>query len=78
MAKKLGEVTNPLTASGGSVLSPSDWISRILFVAWIGAIFAIGSKVLNFADKYVPGNNTPTGMANATVMPTSSPGVQQF
>lgn len=68
MAKKLGEVTNPLTAQGGSVLSPSDWISRILFVAWIGAIFAIGSKLLAFVDNYVPGNNTPTGMANATTV----------
>jgi hypothetical protein len=66
MAKKLGEVTNPITASGGSILSPSDWISRILFVAWIGAIFALGSKVLSAADKFVPGNYTPTGMQNST------------
>ena len=78
MAKKLGEVTNPITASGGSILSPGDWISRILFVAWIGAIFAIGSKVLTFADRYVPGNNTPTSMANATVVPATAPGVVQY
>lgn len=66
MAKKLGETTNPITASGGNILSPSDWISRILFVAWIGAIFAVGSKLLSAADKFVPGNYTPTGMQNAT------------
>ncbi len=63
--------TNPLTSSGGNLLSPTDWISRILFVAWIGAIFAIGSKVLTTADKYIPGNSTPTGMANATVVPSA-------
>jgi len=65
------ETKNPLTASGGNLLSPTDWISRILFVAWIGAIFAIGSKVLTTADKYIPGNSTPTGMANATVVPSA-------
>lgn len=66
MAKKIGEVTNPLTASGGNILSPTEWLSRILFVAWIGAVFAIGSKALTSADKFVPGNYTPTGMQNTT------------
>ena len=66
MSKKLGEVTNPVTASGGNILSPSDWMSRILFVAWFGAVFAIGSKLLTAADRYIPGNVTPNAMANAT------------
>ena len=70
--------TNPLTSSGGNLLSPNDWISRILFVAWIGAIFAIGSKVLSTTDKYIPGNNTPSGMANATVMPAPGETVVVF
>lgn len=72
------ETKNPLTSSGGNILSPTDWISRILFVAWVGAIFAIGSKVLTSVDKYVPGNNTPTGMANATTMPSVGETVTVF
>ena len=72
------ETKNPLISSGGNLLSPNEWISRILFVAWIGAIFAIGSKVLTTADKYIPGSNTPTGMANATVMPAPGESVTVF
>ena len=66
MAMKIGEVKNPITSSGGNILNPWDWVSRIMFVAWIGIIFAAGSKLLNTADKYIPGNNTPTGMQNVT------------
>jgi hypothetical protein len=65
MAKQL-HATNPITTSGGNILSPSDWISRILFVAWTGAIFVFGSKLLSAADKFIPGNNTPVGMQNTT------------
>ncbi len=72
------ETKNPLTSSGGNILSPNEWISRILFVAWIGAIFAIGSKVLTAADKYVPGNNTPTSMANITTVPAPGESVTVF
>lgn len=66
MAKKLTETTNPITASGGNLLSPTDWIQRIGWVVMIGAVFAVGSKVLTAADKYIPGNITPTQMQNAT------------
>ena len=66
MAKKLTETTNPITASGGNLLSPTDWIQRIGWVVMIGAVFAVGSKVLNAADKYIPGNITPVQMQNAT------------
>ena len=72
------ETKNPLTSSGGNLFSPNEWISRILFVAWIGAIFAIGSKVLTAADKYIPGNSTPTAMANATSMPAVGESVIVF
>lgn len=78
MAKKIGQVTNPITAQGGNILSPSEWISRILFVAWIGAVFAIGSKVLSAADKYVPGSYTPSGMQNVTATPIGPSGPQVF
>lgn len=57
--KKITEVTNPLTASGGNILNPADWISRVLYVAWFGAIFMIGAKVLTMADRVIPGNVTP-------------------
>lgn len=66
MAKKLTETINPITASGGNLLSPTDWIQRVGWVVMIGAVFAVGSKVLSAADKYIPGNITPTQMQNAT------------
>lgn len=59
MAAKITEVTNPMTAKGGNILNPADWISRILYVAWFGAIFMIGAKVLAVADRVIPGNVTP-------------------
>lgn len=59
MAKKLTQVTNPITSTGGDIASPADWISRILYVAWFGAIFMIGAKVLTMADRVIPGNITP-------------------
>jgi|GEM_PF-2027039 len=66
MAKKLLDTTNPITATGGNLLSPTDWFQRIGWVVMIGAVFAVGSKVLSAADKYIPGNITPTQMQNAT------------
>ena len=66
MAKKLGTATNPIGTDSWNILSPTEWISRILFVATIGAIFVAGSKVLSAADKFVPGNYTPAGMQSAT------------
>lgn len=66
MAKKLTETVNPITAAGGNLLSPTDWIQRIGFVVMLGAVFAVGSKVLTGLDKYIPGNITPTQMQNAT------------
>lgn len=66
MAMKITKTTNPVTSGGGDLLSPSDWISRIGWVVMFGAVFAIGSKVLTAADRYIPGTVTPTGMQNAT------------
>lgn len=66
MAMKITKTTNPVTSGGGDLLSPSDWISRIGWVVMFGAVFAIGSKVLSTADRYIPGTVTPTGMQNAT------------
>lgn len=66
MAGKLTRTVNPITTGGGDILSPSDWISRILWVAMFGAVFSIGARVLQSADRYIPGNNTPAGYRAAT------------
>lgn len=66
MAAKITRTTNPITTEGGDILSPSDWISRILWVAMFGAVFSIGARLLQAADKYIPGNNTPAGFRTAT------------
>lgn len=66
MAKKLTDVTNPITASGGNILSLGDWVSRILWVAMFGAVFSLGAKVLTTVDNYIPGNNTPSSYRSAT------------
>lgn len=70
MAKRLTDVTNPLTSTGGNILSPSDWLSRILYVAWFGAIFMAGAKVLQMADRVVPGNITPNDYKTASQVQT--------
>lgn len=69
MAIKVSKTTNPVTSAGGDLLSPSDWISRIGWVVMFGAVFAIGSKVLTAADKFIPGSVTPVQMQNATSAP---------
>lgn len=63
---KLTRTINPVTSAGGDILSPTDWVQRILWVAMFGAIFTIGARVLSAADKYIPGNNTPAGYRTAT------------
>ena len=72
MAKRLTDVTNPLTSTGGNILSPSDWLSRILYVAWFGAIFMFGAKLLQQADRVIPGNITPNDYKTATQVQTAA------
>lgn len=66
---KLTRTVNPVTATGGDILSPTDWISRILWVAMFGAVFSAGAKVLSTADKFIPNDNTPNFYKSATTMP---------
>lgn len=66
MAKKIGVAENPVTSGSWNILSPTEWLSRILFVATFGIIFVAGSKVLAATDKFIPGNYTPSGMQNTT------------
>ena len=69
MGMKISKTTNPVTSGGGDLLSPYDWISRIGWVVMFGAVFAIGSKVLTAADRFVPGQITPIQMQNVTGSP---------
>lgn len=59
MAKKLTEIKNPLTTSGGSIFDISLWLGGILWVVMFGMIFAMGSKALSVIDGKIPGNQTP-------------------
>lgn len=70
MAAKITRTTNPITSEGGNILSATDWISRILWVAMFGAVFSMGAKLLSAADRYIPGNNTPAGYRTATTTAT--------
>ena len=74
MAKKLTDVTNPLTTQGGNLLDPSDWISRILWVFMFGAVFTVGAKVLTTADKFIPGNITPNDFKTISDSPVMASG----
>lgn len=65
---KLTRTVNPITSGGGDILSPTDWVQRILWVAMFGAVFSIGAKVLSAADKFIPGDNTPAGYKNANAI----------
>lgn len=77
---KLGEITktkNPLSHSG-NITSFSDWVGQAMWFAMLGASFILGAKILGFADKFVPGNITPTNYTNAsTIAPTGS-GIMRF
>ena len=64
--KEITKVKNPIKADGANLLSPSDWLQQIGWVVMIGAVFALGSKALSAADKFVPGVITPTAMQTAT------------
>lgn len=77
---KLGDVTktkNPLS-SAGSITSVSDWIGQAMWFAMLGASFILGAKILGFADKFVPGNITPTNYASATTLPVTGSGIVKF
>lgn len=56
---KLTEFKNPLKAETVELFSISDWIRSIGFVAWMGAVIALGAKLLAKVDTVVPGNVTP-------------------
>lgn len=62
---KLNEFKNPLTADKVNILSPADWVTSIGYVAFFGAVFAIGAKLLVKADSLLPGDATPNGYAKA-------------
>ena len=77
---KLGDVTktkNPLSGSG-KITSISDWIGQAMWFAMLGASFILGAKILGFADKFVPGNFTPTNYSNATTVPNAGSGIVKF
>lgn len=59
MAKKLTEIKNPLTNTGGSIFDISLWLGGILWVVMFGMIFAMGTKALSVIDNKLPGNQTP-------------------
>ena len=62
---KLTEFKNPLKADTVELFSISDWIRSIGFVAWMGAVIALGAKLLNKADAGIPGTVTPNGYKKA-------------
>lgn len=62
---KLTEFKNPLKADTVELFSISDWIRSIGFVAWMGAVIALGAKLLNKADAVIPGTVTPNGYKKA-------------
>jgi len=59
MAKKLGELKNPVTAQGVNLFSVTDWVGSILYVAWFGLIAVLGIKALQKADALTPATLTP-------------------
>lgn len=62
---KLTEFKNPLKADTVELFSISDWIRSIGFVAWMGAVIALGAKLLNKADAVIPGTVTPNSYKKA-------------
>lgn len=67
---KLNEFKNPLTAEKVNVLSPADWLTSIGYVAFFGAVIAVGAKLLVKADEIIPGKVSPNGYAKAVEVTT--------
>ena len=60
----IGKTKNPLSGSG-NMASASDWVGQAMWFAMLGASFILGAKILGFADKFIPGNITPTNYSSA-------------
>ena len=69
---KLTDLKNPLKADKVDVLSPSDWLGSIGYIAFLGACVAIGAKALIKIDNVTPGNITPNGLAGAVAKPATN------
>lgn len=73
----IGKTKNPLSGSG-NLASASDWVGQAMWFAMLGASFILGAKILGFADKFIPGNITPTNYTTATTMPSVGNGIVKF